>query len=88
MEPYVDYNKNNDWFYRRFEKEVDDLELTWHRDERDRSVYVVAGFGWQFQYENKVPFTINEGDTIFINKLDFHRLIKGDTNLILKIQEF
>lgn len=74
-------------FFRFFEKTVDDEELHWHMDKSNREVVVVSGKGWKFQYENKTPFELVEGDTIKINKMNYHRLIKGDTTLILKIIE-
>lgn len=75
-------------FYRIFEKDVDDVELVWHRDRADRECYVVDGRGWKIQFDNEMPFELKEGDTIRIKKMDYHRLIKGTTKLILKIKEY
>jgi quercetin dioxygenase-like cupin family protein len=85
---YRDIQLQENSFFRVFElNELDDDELHWHRDHNDREVYVVCGKGWKFQKENKMPIELIEGDVININKMDYHRLIKGKTNLILKIVE-
>jgi len=84
---YRDIQLENDSFFRVFEHDCEDEELHWHRDRADRRIEVVHGTGWKFQYENKNPIELMEGDVISVNQMDYHRLIKGDTNLILKIVE-
>ena len=87
--PYKNYTiPGEDFFYRIFDiaAEIEE-ELVWHRDLRDRDVYVVQANGWQFQFDNEVPFEMQEGDTIHINKMDYHRIIKGHDRLVLKIKE-
>ena len=74
-------------FVRKFSKYVDSEDLVWHRDHRDRTVEVLSGKGWSIQLDNKVPQTLTEGSTFFIKSGEYHRLIKGDSNLIIKISE-
>jgi quercetin dioxygenase-like cupin family protein len=38
--------------------------------------------------DNDLPTQLNEGQTIFIPKGVYHRVIKGDGELIVKIKEF
>jgi len=87
--PYTNYTiPGEDFFYRVFD--VDTMieeELVWHRDRADRDVYVVEANGWQFQFDNEVPFEMREGDTIHIKKMDYHRILKGHDRLVLKILE-
>jgi hypothetical protein len=86
--PYENFDVPNDeFFYRVFEDSVFDEELVWHRDRRDRDVYVLESNGWQFQFDNEVPFQLQEGDTLHIRKMDYHRIIKGHGRLVLKIIE-
>lgn len=86
--PYEQFELNDaDCFYRIFEKDVFDEELVWHRDRRDRDVYVLESNGWKFQFDNEVPFELEEGDTLHIRKMDYHRIIKGFGRLVLKIEE-
>lgn len=89
VKPYTDYKVSANTFIRTFNcDELNEQELVWHRDKLDRSVEVLEGLGWQFQYDNELPSDINEGDTIFIMKNSFHRILKGKTNLKIKITEY
>jgi len=72
---------------RVFDKNTDNHELKWHRDERDRIVEVVKGSGWKFQMDNELPKTLKEGDKFKIPSEVFHRVIKGNGDLIVKIEE-
>jgi len=80
MNPYTDENT-----IRTFSKDVDAMSLIWHTDQEDRTVTVLEGKGWQFQRDNELPLTLNEGDNIFIPMGQIHRVIKGSTDLKLKI---
>jgi quercetin dioxygenase-like cupin family protein len=40
------------------------------------------------QFENKTPRLLKEGQVISIPKDVYHRIIKGDGNLIIKIKEY
>ena len=72
---------------RTFKKDVNESELVWHRDKKDRRVRVVQGNDWQFQEDNRLPFVINPGDVLLIKKETYHRLIRGTNDLILEIEE-
>lgn len=63
------------------------MEYIWHRDERDRMCIVIEGDGWQFQKDEDLPFELHEGDVVSITKLNYHRLIKGNNRLVMKIME-
>jgi len=80
MNPYTD--KNN---IREFSSNVDELDLVWHQDKEDRLVEVLEGKGWKFQRDNNVPVDMKIGDRIFIPEGEIHRIIKGTTNLKIKI---
>ena len=70
---------------RRFSKDVDERELKWHWDEKDRRVTPLALNDWMFQFDNELPIHINE--EINIPAGIIHRVIKGTTDLIVKIEE-
>jgi len=72
---------------REFSSDVDSKELVWHRDRRTRKVKVVSGLGWQIQMENKLPVILEKGKTYYIPAREYHRVIKGKTNLVLEIYE-
>ena len=70
---------------RGFSQDVDQSHLAWHRDREDRKIIVVEGRGWKFQRDNHLPESISAGDTISISAGEYHRLLKGDTDLIVTI---
>ena len=80
MNPYTD--KNN---IREFSSNVDELDLVWHQDKEDRLVEVLEGEVWKFQRDNNIPVDMKIGDRIFIPEGEIHRIIKGTTNLKIKI---
>ena len=80
MNPYV--NKDN---IRTFSKNVDPMELVWHQDKEDREIEVLEGKGWKLQMDNELPFELVRGDHIFIRENQIHRVLKGKTDLKIKI---
>lgn len=84
--PYSDI-QNDDLFIRYFDDQLNDNELIWHRDKRNREVTVLEGMNWKFQYDNSLPFVLKVGDIIRVPAETYHRLIKGTTALSLKIKE-
>lgn len=84
--PYDDMQKN-DFFLRKFDNNINQNELIWHRDRKNREVTVLNGMNWKFQYDNSLPFILRIGDTFRVPAETYHRLIKGTTALLLKIKE-
>jgi hypothetical protein len=85
--PYTQI-KNGNSIIREFNsKTISPHELVWHRDRQDRCVEVISGNGWKFQMDNQLPIELNIGDTIYIHKEVFHRIIKGTDTLKIKIVE-
>jgi len=80
MNPYE--NKGN---IRTFSKDVNKLELVWHQDAEDRDIEILEGKGWEMQFDNELPFAIRKGDRIFITEGRIHRILKGKTDLKIKI---
>ena len=72
---------------RLFDKSVSIDDLVWHRDENCRVIEVVSGSGWSFQRDNELPTSLKEGDVFNIEKESWHRLIKGEDDLVLMISE-
>jgi hypothetical protein len=85
-QPFEQYIKE-DKLVRVFTPEVPVDELKWHQDLRDRVVTVVEDGGWEFQMENLLPIKLYSGQKIEIQKFVWHRVIKGDGNLIVEIEE-
>lgn len=78
-------NIHNGYNYRKFSKDVNDNELTWHRDKEDRIVIPLHETDWKIQFDNEIPKYLNE--IIAIPKNTFHRVIKGSEDLNIKIKK-
>lgn len=78
---------NDGVIHRCFSKDVDIEELKWHWDEKDRLVKVVNESDWQYQSDNQFPVSLKKGVEIFIKAGEWHRVIKGTTDLQVHIFE-
>ena len=86
MNPYKDALLENR-FIRTFSENVNEEELIWHRDRKDREIKVMDGMGWFLQYDNQLPIPMKIGETYFIKAETYHRILRGKNNLILEIKE-
>jgi len=86
-EPYEDEQLTENSKIRRFSEHVRDDDLVWHRDERDRTITVLEGRGWQFQRDNELPQEMRPGQVIEVRAGEWHRVIKGRDELVLSIEE-
>ena len=77
-----------DKMIRTFSPEVDDDELKWHQDLKDRKVTIIESGGWSFQMDNDLPNKLKNAEQMFIPKFVWHRVIKGNDKLIVEIEEF
>lgn len=73
---------------RTFYPDVDTEELKWHQDFKDRKVTVVEDGGWSFQKDDCLPNKLKHAEQLFIPKFVWHRVIKGDSKLVVEIEEF
>ena len=74
--------------YRFFTQEADSNQLTWHIDGEDREVTFLINEGWKFQMDNELPYTPKVGEKVSIPKEAFHRVIKGDGRLYVRIRKY
>ena len=63
MKPYTQTHNDN-IINRKFTQDIDDSELVWHRDERDRKVTVLQETDWLFQFDNEIPKVVAYADDI------------------------
>lgn len=84
--PYHD-EKVKGGFVRTFDENVKEDSLIWHRDLKDRQIEVLECRGWKFQRDNQLPIELKENETYEVNAMEYHRLIKGNGRLKLKIKE-
>jgi hypothetical protein len=72
---------------RTFNPDVDSEELKWHQDLKDRKVTIIESGGWSFQMEDELPTKLQNAKQIFIPKLVWHRVLKGNNKLVVEIEE-
>ena len=70
---------------RTFSQDVDEHHLVWHRDREDRIIIPLNENNWMIQMDNQLPELLNK--EFFINKGEYHRIIKGNGDLNLKIKK-
>jgi quercetin dioxygenase-like cupin family protein len=87
MKPYKDNHIEKNKFIRKFDPSTNSNEYKWHRDLKDRKITILEGSGWKFQYDNQLPIDLIKGNELFISRNSWHRLIKGNNPLIIKIEE-
>ena len=83
MKPYTDKEVTDEYIIREFNENIDPIELMWHRDDEDRTIEILGETNWKLQLDNELPTSLNQ--PIFIPRHHWHRVIKGDGNLRLKI---
>ena len=80
-----DEHIDDGYHIRTFSEGVDEMELVWHRDKEDRIVESVGDTDWMLQLDNELPKSLNE--TIYIPKGTYHRVIKGNENLTVRVKK-
>lgn len=87
MSVYIDSELSQNEFIRTFNYNTDSDELIWHRDKRDRQIEVIQSSGWKLLVDGCYPEFLRDGEVWFIQAEKYHRLQKGEGDLILKIKE-
>ena len=82
--PYNEIIISENSSIRGFTNRVDPEELKWHFDGEDRIVELIDETDWSFQFDDELPFTINE-TPIHKPKGKYHRVIMGEKDLIVKV---
>jgi hypothetical protein len=81
-------NYENNLYIRTFESNLTEDNLKWHTDDEDRKIICEHDTNWLIQFDNNLPQKIKKNTPIFIKKGQYHRLIKGDKKLTLKIKKY
>lgn len=81
--PFKEEKLDSNIFIREFSQDTNSSEFLWHRDKEDRIIEPLEVTDWLFQLDDKLPQKI-EGQ-IFIPKEIFHRIIKGNGDLKIKL---
>jgi hypothetical protein len=87
VENELPYNEeiNENVRVRTISESVENDELKWHRDRQDRLVEVIDSKGWELQFDNGLPIKLKKGMNIIIPEGVYHRVIKGNGDLKIKI---
>lgn len=83
--PYNEKIVTENIVIRHFKADIPEHLLKWHWDDEDRIVEVLNDNDWRFQMDNQIPIKLVSGHIINIPKGEYHRAIKGTTDLIVKI---
>lgn len=87
VKPYKDQWLGNSKRLRVFDSNTNQEEFVWHQDSSDREIKVINGDNWKLQYDNEMPITLQINETYYIPKNIYHRIIKGENDLIIIIEE-
>jgi len=85
MKPYTDLEITDSYIIREFTENIDPIELMWHRDDEDRTIEILEETDWMIQLDNSLPILLK--GNIFIPRHEWHRVIKGQKNLLVKINK-
>lgn len=83
--PFNEEKIGDNLFIRTFYQSTDSGELQWHRDRESRIIESLEETDWEFQLDNQLPKRLD--GKVFIPKGVYHRLIKGQGNLKIKLQK-
>ena len=81
--PFIEEKIGENLFIRTFKQDTDSGEFTWHRDYESRIIESIGETDWMFQMDNELPKIISE--KIYIPRGVYHRLIKGNGDLKIKL---
>ena len=85
MFPFKEKKISANTLIREFNNTHVSNDQMWHRDKENRTVVVVEAGGWSFQKDDELPTLLKEGDIIKIQKEEWHRVIKGEGKLVVKV---
>ena len=83
--PFQETKLSDNEFIRVFNQNNDSGEFMWHRDREDRIIESIEPTDWKIQIDNELPKAI-EGE-VFIPMGSYHRLIKGNGDLKIRLQK-
>lgn len=85
IDPYVNLETTDKHIIREFSDKTDIIDFMWHRDNEDRLVEALHDTDWQLQIDNELPTSLDK--PIFIPRHQYHRVIKGNGKLRVKINK-
>lgn len=86
FETYIE-ELNKGIITRKIPELVDESKLIWHRDVEDREILIKSGEDWKLQLDNQLPIKLIKGESYRIPKMVYHRVIKGQDDLLVEIKK-
>lgn len=83
---YIDEH-HPDYIVRTFTSLINCKDIVLDSNKKDNQILAVSGNGWKLQIDDQNPVELSPENNYFIPKETFHRIIKGNGDLILKIKE-
>lgn len=84
--PFKQIDLSDNKVIRTFSSKTNQEDFSWHKDHQDREIKILdCGDNWKIQFENSLPQNIKKDDVIHIKAKEWHRVIKGTGNLVIKI---
>lgn len=83
--PFEEKRIKGQVFLREFKRDTNPDDLIWHLDREDRKIFILESNGWKIQMDNELPKELVRGKTYFIPKMTYHRVIKGNGDLKLRL---
>ena len=87
MLPFNEKKIGESTFLREFKEATKSTELIWHRDAEDRLIKVINSSNWYLQLDNELPMKLEEGKEYFIERYRYHRVIKGNGDLLIELKK-
>ena len=77
--------QTGDYVVRIFDGSLENEELKWHFDDENRIVEPIECDGWKLQIDESLPTEMKVGEKYFIPVDVYHRTIKGNGDLKIKV---
>lgn len=81
---YTKHGTFDRYIVRTFSEDVNADDLIWHRDRQNRTIHILRGSGWKLQLDDNLPLDLEVGKEYYIPKLTYHRVIKGEGDLVVR----
>jgi len=82
-ESFIKHGTNQSYTIRTFENECDDL---WFKEKDTKRVRVFTSNGWELQIGEDQPVIMEIGKQYNIPKNKFYRVLKGQGNLVVRLE--
>jgi len=82
-QPFKEHKIGKNSTIRHYDNKIKKEDLPWVRNPEDMTIEPLSNNDWLFQIDNELPIPIDKN--IFIPKEIYHRIIKGVTELNLKV---